>query len=105
MVDFSIFGNPLNKKNYIHYMGLGKNMSDASNTILIVIQHIRERHFFENAFRLAGRFEKMKKSRERVCNSTISMGEGGKNQLCFHILMKCTFVGFAGGSADRKMQP
>ena len=23
-------------------------------------------------------FEKMKKSRERVCNSTISMGEGGK---------------------------
>ena len=30
-------------------------------------------NFFQNVFRLAGRFEKMKKSRERVCNSTISM--------------------------------
>jgi hypothetical protein len=37
---------------------------------------------------LAGRFEKKKKSRERVCNSTISMGEGGKNQYFFHIFVK-----------------
>ena len=34
---------------------------------------------------LAGRFEKMKKTcRERVCNSTISMGGGGHNQSFFH---------------------
>ena len=30
----------------------------------------------------------MNKSRERVCNSTISMGEGGKN-LLFFIFNKC----------------
>ena len=59
----------------------------ASYTMLIVILHSRERlfffHVFQNAFRLAERFEKVDKKSERVCNSTISMGEGGKNQSFF----------------------
>ncbi len=36
---------------------------------------------------LAGRFEKMKESRERMCNSTISMGEGGKKPSFFRFSM------------------
>ena len=43
-------------------------------------------HICQTAFSLlAGRFEKMKKSCERVCSSTISMGERGKNRLFFNI--------------------
>ena len=69
-------------------------------TMLIVLWHPRERlffHFFQNAFRLAGRFEKMKKSRERVCNSTISMGEGGKKHLFFNsFLISLSFFVWLG---------
>ena len=59
--------------------------------MLMVLLHTRSRQVFfifskriprqrNTASWLAGRFEKMKNSRERVCNSTISMGEAGKNQ-------------------------
>ena len=47
-------------------------------TLLIVLLHTRERLLFSL---FSKRIPASKKSRERVCNSTISKGEGGKNQL------------------------
>ena len=42
----------------------------------------------------------MKKSRERVCKSTISMGEGSENQLCFHSYIQVN----AANEASKKIK-